>query len=167
MSPLKVHPHRHIVLDEPSTDETFWRLPILHPVHHGCQNILLPIERDPPGNRVAPLTENPGTWAAAAVVHAGDAEEPVKTLQLGFPDLHVIPVGLGAEGGDLVVLAAVVGEKLAAALSEVWESLWVGLDVEGVQSLRGADVVSGEGLWVPARVLVHDVSKPVLQALSV
>lgn len=74
---------------------------------------------------------------------------------------EVVVEALGVEAGDLVVLAAVVGEDLAAATAETVQVGGPGADVGGVERVGDGGVVRGEEGGVPGGG-VHYVPEPAL-----
>ena len=81
---------------------------------------------------------------------------------MGIRLRHAIPEALRVETRDLIVLAAVVAEDLAASRLERREDPRVRPDTEGVQFLSETYKWIAVGAGVPSWIVQDDVSEPVL-----
>jgi hypothetical protein len=70
VSTSKVHAQRHSIVDKLRPLHVLWRHASFHPVHHGLQHVLVPLERYASGCSIAPLAQNPCSRTCAAMIHA-------------------------------------------------------------------------------------------------
>jgi hypothetical protein len=80
---------------------------VLNPLHDCCKDVAPGIKR----RLSCTLADHPGAWTAAAVAHAGDAEEADELIEVGrcsaAYEQAVVPFGRD-EAGNLLVLAPVI-----------------------------------------------------------
>lgn len=149
------------VVDPPGADQLLGGDALLDPAHHGHEGVGVRVEA---GARLELVADGPGAVAAAAVAHAGDAEEAVEVVELGRAEAHgarqVIVVARAVVRADDGVHLAVVVQQLAA-LGLEGAQVVPGLDVARV--LRGGvgHVLGGERERVPGRVVVNGVAEPI------
>jgi hypothetical protein len=167
VSPLELHSQRNRVIHKLRPRKRLWGRSVLNPLHHCGQNIMLGVKGDARRGRSAALANHPGSRPHVAVEHARDSEEAEELVHLGGGLVHaggemLVEAGR-VEGGDLVVLLAVVDQDRAPRVLEAGQVGGIGADVEGVEVLGVVDVGQVEVGSHPGRVVVDDVFEPVVR----